>query len=82
MKPTGLIRKMNEKGRVVLPLEWLHTLHMEGSVPLVIDVDGDRIVLKPYRPPCIFCGHEDNTEPFRGKTLCHDCLHSLSIKAV
>lgn len=79
---TGFIRKMDELGRVTLPSECLHTLHMEGRIPLAIYVDGDKVALKKYRPCCIFCGHEDHTETFRGQTVCHHCLQSLSIKAI
>ncbi len=82
LKPTGFVRKVDHLGRVALPRELLCTLHMENRARLAIDVEGDMIVLQKYRPPCIFCGHEDHTETVRGQTVCHHCLQSLSIKAI
>ncbi|AUW92781.1 MAG: AbrB/MazE/SpoVT family DNA-binding domain-containing protein [Sulfobacillus thermosulfidooxidans] len=82
MKSTGIVRKVDELGRVVLPIELRRTLRIEDKDSLEIYVDGEMIVLRKYEPACIFCGNADNIETFRGKNICHDCLTSLHIEAV
>lgn len=81
MKPTGFVRTVDHLGRVCLPRPLLHTLHIANNDSIELYVQGGRVVLKPYRPSCIFCGQEDNTQTFRGQTICADCLHRLPITA-
>ncbi len=82
MKSTGIVRRVDELGRVVLPIELRRTLRIEDKDSLEIYVDGEMIVLRKYEPACIFCGNAENIETFRGKNICHDCLSSLHIEAV
>ncbi|OLZ11966.1 AbrB/MazE/SpoVT family DNA-binding domain-containing protein [Sulfobacillus thermosulfidooxidans] len=82
MKSTGIVRRVDELGRVVLPIELRRTLQIEDKDSLEIYVDGEKIVLRKYEPACIFCGNAENIETFRGKNICHDCLKSLHIEAV
>ena len=56
MKSTGIVRKVDELGRVVLPIELRRTLDIAEKDALEIYVDSDRIVLRKYEPACIFCG--------------------------
>ena len=56
MKATGVVRKIDELGRIVLPVELRRTLNIGVKDSMEIFVDGDCIVLKQYRPCCIFCG--------------------------
>ncbi|MCG8482598.1 MAG: AbrB/MazE/SpoVT family DNA-binding domain-containing protein, partial [Clostridia bacterium] len=56
MKATGIVRKVDELGRVVLPIELRRNLNIEIKDPLEIYVDGEMIILKKYAPACIFCG--------------------------
>ena len=56
MKSTGIVRKVDELGRIVLPIELRRTLDIAEKDALEIYVDGSTIVLKKYRPSCIFCG--------------------------
>ena len=62
MKSTGVVRKVDELGRIVLPIELRRTLNIEVKDSLEIFVDGDKIILKPYRPCCVFCGEGEDTE--------------------
>lgn len=82
MKSTGIVRKVDELGRVVIPIELRRTLRIEEKDALEIYVDGERIVLKKYEPACVFCGDAANVQHFRGKNVCKRCLkemQSLSI---
>ncbi|HBQ95074.1 MAG: AbrB/MazE/SpoVT family DNA-binding domain-containing protein [Firmicutes bacterium] len=82
MKSTGIVRRVDELGRVVLPIELRRTLQIEDKDSLEIYVDEEKIVLKKYEPACIFCGNAENIETFKGKNICQDCLKSLHIEAV
>ncbi len=77
MKSTGIVRKIDELGRVVLPIELRRTLNIDIKDPLEIFVEGDLIILKKYEPACIFCGEAANVENFRGKNVCKSCAKEL-----
>lgn len=80
MKSTGIVRKVDELGRVVLPKELRTTLDINIKDPLEIYIDGENIILKKYAPACIFCGNTDGIENHMGKNICAECrakiLHS------
>lgn len=78
MKSTGIVRKVDELGRIVLPIELRRTLDIEERDPLEIHVEGDQIVLKKYAPSCIFCGTEEDLQLFRGKRICQGCIAALA----
>ncbi|MDD3304003.1 MAG: AbrB/MazE/SpoVT family DNA-binding domain-containing protein [Clostridia bacterium] len=80
MKSTGIVRKVDELGRIVLPSELRKSLNIEIKDSIEIYVSGDSIVLKKYFPSCIFCGEAENTEIFKGKNVCMKCLKQLSKK--
>ena len=77
MKSTGIVRKIDELGRIVLPIEIRNTMNIRSRDPIEIFVDEDKIILKKYEPACIFCGNADNVEYYKGKLICHDCLSDL-----
>jgi len=77
MKSTGIVRKVDELGRVVIPIELRRTLQIEEKDTLEIYVDGERIILKKYQPACIFCGNAANIKIFRDKNICRDCLDEM-----
>lgn len=77
MKSTGIVRKVDELGRVVIPIELRRNLDIEVKDALEIFVDGEHIVLKKYAPACIFCGQAKNVESFKGKNICPACLDEL-----
>ena len=56
MKSTGVVRKVDELGRIVIPVELRRTLNIDVKDALEIYVDGDQVILKKYEPACIFCG--------------------------
>jgi transcriptional pleiotropic regulator of transition state genes len=77
MKSTGIVRKVDELGRVVIPIELRRTLGIGEKDALEIYVDGERIMLKKYEPACIFCGNAENVTYFKGKIVCRECLKDL-----
>lgn len=79
MKSTGIVRKVDELGRIVLPIELRRTLDIDVRDPLEIYIEGnDTIILKKYQPTCVFCGESANIRNFRGKNVCEDCVKALS----
>ena len=77
MKATGIVRKVDELGRIVLPIELRRTLNIRHEDPIEIFVDGDYIMLKKYEPACIFCGNEKDVITIRGKNVCEECLQQI-----
>lgn len=77
MKSTGIVRKIDELGRVVLPIELRRTMDINEKDALEIFVDGNNIILSKYEPSCIFCGKADNIVTFKGKSVCPDCIKEL-----
>lgn len=77
MKSTGIVRKVDELGRVVIPIELRRTLQIEQKDALEIYVDGERIILKKYQPACIFCGNADQVRNYKEKNICVDCLNEM-----
>lgn len=77
MKSTGIVRKVDELGRIVLPVELRRTLSIEEKDPVEIFVDGDTIVLRKYQPGCVACGTIENLITVDGTTICHKCAERL-----
>lgn len=77
MKATGIVRKVDELGRVVLPVELRRTLDINIKDPLEIFVDDEYIILKKYTPACIFCGNVDNVKKIHEKNICAQCIEEI-----
>lgn len=77
MKSTGIVRKVDELGRVVLPIELRRNLNIEEKDALEIYVDGNNVILKKYEPDCIFCGNANDVVNFKGKNICEACLKEM-----
>ena len=77
MKSTGIVRKVDELGRIVLPIELRRTLDIAEKDPLEIYVDEDSIVLKKYEPSCTFCGRGKSVVDFHGKNVCSYCIEEI-----
>lgn len=50
MKNTGIVRRIDELGRIVLSAELRRTMEMPERTPVEIHVDGDMIILRKYQP--------------------------------
>ena len=77
MKSTGIVRKVDELGRIVLPIELRRTLDIAERDVLEIYVDGSNIVLKKYRLSCVFCDSSKDLVAYKDKNVCPKCLKEL-----
>ena len=77
MKSTGIVRKVDELGRIVLPIEMRRTLDIEEKDALEIYVEGSSVILKKFKPSCIFCDTTKDIVVFKGKNICPKCLKEL-----
>lgn len=80
MKATGIVRKVDELGRIVLPIELRRTLDIAERDSLEIYAADDSIILKKYQPTCVFCDNNKNIVSYRGKNVCTNCIASLAAK--
>lgn len=77
MKSIGVVRKLDELGRIVIPIELRRTLDIAERESLEIYVDGEQIILKKYQPACIFCGEGRDVINYKGKNICRNCLSEM-----
>ena len=77
MKSTGIVRKVDELGRIVLPIEMRRTLDIAEKDALEIYVEGSSVILRKYKPSCIFCDTSKDVTEFKGKNVCPKCLKEL-----
>lgn len=82
MKATGIVRRVDELGRVVIPIELRRVFGIEEKDGLEIYTDNDLIVLRKHEPACVFCGSADEVAIFKGKNVCKECLLAMTQKAV
>ena len=73
MISTGIVRQVDELGRVVLPKELRDTLDIAEKDPLEIYVDENKILLKKYQPGCVFCNSAKEVTNYKGKNICPNC---------
>ena len=77
MKSTGIVRKVDELGRIVLPIELRRTLDIAERDELEIYLDDDKVVLKKYEPSCIFCGSSCGLVTYHGRNVCMECIENM-----
>lgn len=78
MKSTGVVRKLDDLGRIVIPIELRRTMDIGLRDTLEIFVEDDRIVLKKYHPACIFCNDARDVQRFKDKLVCRRCLEEMT----
>lgn len=78
MKSTGIVRKLDELGRVVIPKEIRNKLDIEEKDPIEIYLDGTSIVLKKFETGCIFCNNPKELISYKDKLICKKCLSKIS----
>lgn len=78
LKSTGIIRRVDELGRVVIPIELRNKLNIVEKDPIEIYVDGSSIVLKKYEPNCVFCGNTKFLSTYKDKLICKKCANKVS----
>ena len=78
MKSTGIIRKVDDLGRIVLPIELRRVLDISERDDLEIYMENDRIILQKFEPACLFCGSSRSLVSYRGKNVCQECVRKLA----
>ena len=78
MKSTGIVRNLDNLGRVTLPIELRRSLGIDIKDPVEIFVDGDSIILKKYQPVDIFTGSSKNLIEYQGKMISKDTIRELA----
>ncbi len=78
MKSTGIVRKIDDLGRIVLPIELRKKMGIGQRDSIEIYVDGDSVILKKYETQCIFCGSKKDISEYKGKHVCKECIKNLS----
>lgn len=78
MKPAGVVRKVDQLGRIVLPKSLRKRYQMNEGDPVEILVQGDHIILERYRPKCVFCGSMEEVSEFKDRTICKQCLTEMN----
>ena len=77
MKSTGIVRRIDELGRIVLPIELRRTLSIGEKDSLEIYVDQDQVILKKYEPACVFCGEFKDIILYKNKHVCGKCISEM-----
>ena len=77
MKPTGVVRKVDELGRIVLPISIRQTMEITSGDALEIFTDEGKIILQKYMPACVFCNNADDIVYFNSKRICENCLAKI-----
>lgn len=74
MKSTGIVRQIDELGRIVLPKELRDTFNIKIKDRLEISLDGDRIIIGKYEKACAICDARVDLKSFSGKQICSNCI--------
>ena len=79
MKSTGIVRRIDDLNRLVIPKELIKIMSMGKRQPLEIFTDDDNgnIVLRKYMPGCVFCGNVEDTVHFKDLLMCKDCIKEV-----
>ncbi|MBQ9084629.1 MAG: AbrB/MazE/SpoVT family DNA-binding domain-containing protein [Clostridia bacterium] len=80
MKSTGIVRNIDELGRIVIPKEMRKVMRINNGDPIEIFVEGSRIILTKFHTICCFCESEEELTEFRGQSICRECLEQLKSK--
>ena len=77
MKSTGIIRRVDELGRVVIPIEIRNQFNIVEKDPIEIYVKDSSIVLKKFEQNCIFCGNTKDLLSYHDKLICQKCANKI-----
>ncbi len=80
MKETGIVRRLDELGRIVLPIELRRTLNLAEKDAVEIFVDGENVILHKQQKGCFFCGDAKVLIEFKGRNICHRCAKAIAEK--
>ena len=74
---SGIVRKIDDLGRIVIPAETRRLFNIREGDQLLISIDGTGIVIRKLESTCAFCGRTEDVAPFKGKGICGDCRSGL-----
>ena len=77
MKATGIVRKIDDLGRLVIPKELRRVLNIAEKDDMEVFTEGDNIIIRKYTPGCIFCDSMENTQLYNNKLICSKCIKSI-----
>ncbi|MCG8541634.1 MAG: AbrB/MazE/SpoVT family DNA-binding domain-containing protein [Clostridia bacterium] len=77
MKATGIVRRLDSLGRIVLPAELRRIMSIRTKDPIEIFADSDSIVIQKYKEKCYICSNEENLNTFKKKRICKNCIDGL-----
>lgn len=78
MKSIGIVRRVDELGRIVIPKEMRTIMNIKEKDPMEFFVNADQVILRKYAPACIFCGEMESVVQQRGKNVCQRCMNELA----
>lgn len=78
MRPAGVVRKVDQLGRIVLPKSLRKRYRMNVGDPVEILIQGEHILLERYRPKCLFCNSTEQVSEYREKYLCRSCMGEMA----
>ncbi len=77
MSDTGIVRRVDDLGRIVIPMELRRTLGIRVKDPLSISVEGDRIILEKHKAACVLCGAEEHVHSVKDRPVCDTCIGEI-----
>ena len=80
MNDTGIVRRVDDLGRIVIPMELRRTLGINVKDPMAIFVEDDKIILEKHRDVCALCGSSENVSEFKNRPICQTCVEEIKKK--
>lgn len=77
MKSTGITRRLDELGRIVIPIDLRRRLEFNEREKLEIYIEGNKIILQVYNNRCSFCSSSQDLELFKDKYICQRCKSDI-----
>jgi transcriptional pleiotropic regulator of transition state genes len=77
MRDTGIVRRVDELGRIVIPMELRRTLGIRVKDPLSISMEGERIIIEKFHDACALCGSEEDVTMVKDRAVCARCVADI-----
>lgn len=77
MKDTGVVRKIDPLGRLVIPIEVRRELGLNENEPVEMYVENKRVIIEKYNPSCLICGETENVKKINEKSICDSCINKI-----
>lgn len=80
MHDTGIVRRVDDLGRIVIPMELRRTLGINVKDPMAIYVEGERIILTKHKDSCAICGATEDVMQVKDRPVCAGCISEIKTK--